>query len=73
MIDHIQTYLAVLLVQLQPVHTCRRSWKDNVCQTKVARARNALQHNLFMANPVLQVCLSPHIPYYLTFILSAVF
>ena len=49
--------LAVLLVQMQPLCTYCRSWKDNVCQTKAARARDALQHNLFMANPVLQVWL----------------
>ncbi|DBB06681.1 TPA: hypothetical protein ACH3X1_012189 [Trebouxia sp. C0004] len=30
------------------------SWRDNVCQTKTTRARVALQHNLFMANLVLQ-------------------
>ena len=35
--------------------SCCRSWKDNVCQTKVARAHAALKQNLFIANPVLQV------------------
>ena len=32
-----------------------RSWRDNVCQMKTTRARVALQHDLFMANPILQV------------------
>lgn len=40
---------------LSYVVSCYRSWKDNVCQTKVARAHAALKHNLFVANPVLQV------------------
>ena len=69
-------YLILVLVMHRLLCSCLsivgmpcRSWRDNVGQTKTTRARVALQHNLFMANLVLQVsvssanltCLSIHI------------